>query len=128
MKYTVEESLRNFKFWDGAVSRAEKCSDDEFDSIEEFLEETAPEDGWTDGGINDMFWFEFPEDVLHEFYSGCAKVVWRNPKDWQIQRLRHYNAGIMRRLWFNGERYEYCAGQDYPGEIRFIQNKINHLN
>lgn len=72
--------------------------------------------------------FELPEDVLHEFYSGCAKVVWRNPKDWQIQRLRHYNAGIMRRLWFNGERYEYCAGQDYPGEIRFIQNKINHLN
>lgn len=71
--------------------------------------------------------FELPEKVREEFYMGCAKVVWRNPKDWQAQRLQHYNAGIMGRLWFNGKRYEYCAGQDYPGEIRFIQNKINHL-
>lgn len=69
MKYTVEESFRNFKFWDGAVSRAEKCSDDEFDSIEEFLEETAPEDGWTDGGINDMFWFEFDTLAQHLGYK-----------------------------------------------------------
>lgn len=69
MKYIVEESLRNFEFWDGAVSRASKCSDDEFDSIEEFLEETAPEDGWTDGGINDMFWFEFDTLAQHLGYK-----------------------------------------------------------
>lgn len=72
--------------------------------------------------------FDLPESVLAEFYLGCAMVVWRKPKDWQVRRLRYCNDGIMRRLWFNGKRYEYCAGQDYPGEIRFIQNKINHLN
>ena len=62
MKYTVEESLSNFKFWNGGKDRADNCSISELDSIEEFLEEIEPADGWTDTAINDIFWHDF--DIL----------------------------------------------------------------
>lgn len=69
MKYIVEESLRNFQFWSGGKERADNCSSDELDSIEEFLEEIEPEDGWTDTAINDMFWFEFDTLAQHLGYK-----------------------------------------------------------
>lgn len=69
MEYTVEKSLRDFEFWSGAESRAGKCSDEELDSIEEFLEEIEPEDGWTATTINDMFWFEFDTLAQHLGYK-----------------------------------------------------------
>lgn len=69
MKYTVEESLRNFQFWSGGKYRADNCSSDELDSIEEFLEEIEPEEGWTDGAINDFFWFEFDTLAQHLGYK-----------------------------------------------------------
>lgn len=69
MKYIVEESLRNFKFWSGGKDRADNCSDEELDRIEEFLEEIEPAEGWTDGDINDMFWFEFDTLAQHLGYE-----------------------------------------------------------
>lgn len=69
MKYTVEESLRNFKFWSGGKDRADNCSPEELDSIEEFLEEIEPSEGWTDGAINDMFWFDFDTLAQHLGYK-----------------------------------------------------------
>ena len=69
MKYTVEDSLQNFKFWSGGKDRADNCSASELDSIEQFLEEIAPEDGWTDTGINDMFWFDFDTIAQHLGYK-----------------------------------------------------------
>lgn len=71
--------------------------------------------------------FSLPVEVVEAFWEGLAKVVWRHPSERQIRLIRYYTDGIMRRLWWNGRYYEYCAGQDYPGEIRFIQNKINRL-
>ena len=71
--------------------------------------------------------FELPSEVVDAFWEGLAKVVWKHPTARQIRMIRYYQAGIMDRLWWNGRYYEYCAGQDYPGEIRFIQNKINRL-
>lgn len=59
MKYYVEESLSNFKFWSGGKDRAELLNSDQFDSVEELLEEMMPEDGWSDTAINDFFWFDF---------------------------------------------------------------------
>ena len=50
-----------------------------------------------------------------------------DPKDWQISRLAYATFGLTDRLWWNGNRFEYCAGQDYPSEIRFIQREINSL-
>ncbi len=69
MRYTVEESLRNFKFWSGGKDRADNCSPEELDSIEAFLEETEPFDGWTDTAINDMFWFDFDTLAQHLGYK-----------------------------------------------------------
>ncbi len=69
MKYTVEDSLNNFKFWSGGKDRADKCSVNELDSIEEFLQEIEPEDGWTDTAINDMFWFDFDTLAQHLGYD-----------------------------------------------------------
>ena len=34
MKYTVEESLRNFKFWSGGKDRADNCSPEEYSTPE----------------------------------------------------------------------------------------------
>lgn len=69
MKYTVEESLRDFKFWSGGKDRAVNCSEEELDRIEDFLEEIAPEEGWTDTGINEMFWFYFDTLAQHLGYK-----------------------------------------------------------
>lgn len=57
MKIFREESLSNFEFWSGAKHLAERLSDDEFDTIEAFLE-TAYPDGMSETQINDLFWFE----------------------------------------------------------------------
>lgn len=72
--------------------------------------------------------FELPIEVIEQFYWGCAKEVWVRPKEWQVNRLKDVTQGIFRRLWCdeNG-RYTYCAGQDYPGEIRCMQNIINKM-
>lgn len=59
MKYYVEESLSNFKFWSGGKDRAVLLNNDQLDSVEELLEEMMPEDGWSDTAINDFFWFDF---------------------------------------------------------------------
>lgn len=82
MKYTVEENLRNFNFWSGGKDRADMCSSSELDSIEEFLEEIEPEDGWTDTGINDMFWFEFDTLAQHLGY--------KDEEDFEMQHDTNY--------------------------------------
>lgn len=69
MKVISEISLRDFEFWSGGKDRADNCSAEELDSIEGFLEEIEPEDGWTDTAINDMFWFEFDTLAQHLGYK-----------------------------------------------------------
>lgn len=59
MKYYVENSLSNFHFWSGAEGRAAMLTDDQFEVVEQNMEECAPEGGWSDTAINDLFWFEF---------------------------------------------------------------------
>lgn len=124
MKYTVEESLQNFKFWSGGKERADNCSASELDSIEEFLEEIAPEEGWTDTAINDMFWFEFDTLAQHLGY--------KNEEDFDLQHDPNYLddddleefvgewfadflQGIKEREGTDGiiSLYESCFGGDY---------------
>ncbi len=57
MKYTVEESLRNFQFWSGAKETAKELTAEQLDQMESILEDCYP-DGMTDTQINDIFWFE----------------------------------------------------------------------
>lgn len=80
MKIISEMSVRNFQFWSGGADRAKdiKC-DEDWDSIEAFLEEIYP-DGIEDSQLNDIFWFDFDslaeacgyENEEHYFY-GAAK-------------------------------------------------------
>lgn len=65
MTIRKEIALRDFEFWSGGADRANNCSAEELDTLEQFFEETEPEDGWTDTDINDMFWFEF--DTLAQY-------------------------------------------------------------
>lgn len=65
MKVISEISLKDFEFWSGGADRANNCSAEELDTLEQFFEETEPEEGWTDTNINDMFWFEF--DTLAQY-------------------------------------------------------------
>lgn len=59
MRYYVEESLSKFNFWSGGRDRAKLLSDEQFDIVEQMMEEMAPEEGWSDTAINDLFWFDF---------------------------------------------------------------------
>ena len=69
--------------------------------------------------------FHLSESAANEYLRGITGVIWAKVTDERICRVRHAKSmGILRRLWFNGKHYEYCAGQDYTGEIRFIQNHI----
>ncbi len=72
MKVISEIPLRDFKFWSGGADRANNCSVEELDSIEEFLEEIEPEETWTDTAINDFFWFEFDILAQHLGYKDEA--------------------------------------------------------
>ncbi len=73
--------------------------------------------------------FELSDKARREYAEGIAKVLWSRPDEDKIKAvLRYYGAdkGIFRRLWYSKryKRYEYCAGQDYTGEIRFIRRLI----
>lgn len=71
--------------------------------------------------------FSVSDEVAAEFYNGIASVLYKRPKAWQAERLKYYTDGIASRLWYNGKYFEYCAGQDYTAEIRFIQRKLNEI-
>lgn len=63
MTIIKEERLENFKFWSGACYLAEKLTSEEFDTIEELLEELYP-NGMKETEINDFFWFD--GDIIAE--------------------------------------------------------------
>lgn len=59
MKYVVEESLRNFRFWSGAKENAAQLTLEQLDQLEEELEQIYSEGELTDTQINDIMWFDF---------------------------------------------------------------------
>lgn len=65
MKYYVEESLRNFNFWSGAKDTADALTLEQIDTIENYMEDIEPAEGWSDTAINDFFWFE--RDTIAEW-------------------------------------------------------------
>ena len=58
MTIKTEQSLRNFEFWQRAKINAEQLTSEEFDELENNLEDFYP-DGMTDVELNDLFWFDF---------------------------------------------------------------------
>lgn len=60
-----------------------------------------------------------------EFYRGIAGVVWSKVTPIRVAYASQARyMGILDRLWYDGKRYVYCAGQDYVSEIRYIQNQL----
>lgn len=60
MKIYQDINLSDFEFWSGAKAWAAEFTSSELDKIGEILENDgyAPEGGWTDAAVNDLFWFE----------------------------------------------------------------------
>ena len=118
MKYTVEESLRNFKFWSGGKDRADNCSPKELDSIEEFLEEIEPSEGWTDGAINDMFWFGFDTLAQHLGYKDEEDFDRQHDPDYlDDDQLEEYIKD-----WFINFIQKVKADEGYNGIIYLYEN------
>ncbi len=57
MKIYKDISLTGFDFWSGAKDTVYYLTDEELDTIEDILEELAP-DGMGETEINDIFWHE----------------------------------------------------------------------
>lgn len=64
MKVYEEISLKDFDFWDYAVVVADNMSDEDFDMIEQWMEEDGRD--WDKTAINDLFAFnyEFVETLV----------------------------------------------------------------
>ncbi len=58
MRWTVEDKLGNFKFWSQAADNAALLSDDQFDTVERYMEGDGTGE-WTDTEINDLFAYDF---------------------------------------------------------------------
>ena len=58
MKIYKETSLKDYEFWSGAKYTAEVLTSEQLDQVESYLEDTAPEEGYSETDINDIFWFE----------------------------------------------------------------------
>lgn len=59
MKWIVEDSLTNFKFWSGGADRAKMLEYSELQELDDALPELFGDDTPTDTQINDLFWFDF---------------------------------------------------------------------
>lgn len=68
--------------------------------------------------------FEIPEASEQHFWKEIAKVIWSKPTEANINDLKSSKGWWLRRLTWNGERFEYVAGQDYPYEIRQIRKFV----
>ena len=89
MKYTVDESLTNFKFWSGAEDRAKNLTYSELEQLDDVLPEylSGGDELPSDTDINDMFWFDFPT-VCHAIGLGCyGDDPMRDPSDFP-EKLR----------------------------------------
>lgn len=68
--------------------------------------------------------FEIPEASEFHFWKEVAKCVWSKPTTENVNALRDSKGWWLKRLTWNGIRFEYTAGQDHPYEIRKIQKLV----
>lgn len=61
MKIRYDQSLDEFDFWSGAKYTAKLLKPNEFELIENYLEEIFPE-GIDETTLNDFFWFD--EEII----------------------------------------------------------------
>ena len=60
MRFITDKSLKNFKFWGGAVDHVKELTDDQLEELDIILDNYMEENGefWTETQVNDWFWFE----------------------------------------------------------------------
>lgn len=115
MKIVNEMPLRDFKFWSGAKDTVAGLTNDQFDLLEEKLEEEYP-DGMTDTEINNFFWFnrniirewlelnEYPKWYVFKSKLGNNRVV-AVADEWAEDKLK----SILNQYYVDGDWYK----QDY---------------
>lgn len=111
MKYYVEDSLSNFKFWSGGKDRADLLTDEQFDIVESKFEECEPEEGWSDTDINNFFWFDFDTicgwlgyaDEEH-LEAGVSNQEIKEAQEWAEDTSTDYNA-LFAIAGMNPEKY-----------------------
>lgn len=65
------------------------------------------------------------DSLRAELFAKWAGVIYSRPNENAANIGRLEPCGILRRLTIDRTgRASYCAGQDYPGEIRYIQGLI----
>ena len=57
MRIYEERTLKNFKFWGGAIDRVKHLTEADFETIERNLVGLFP-DGISEENLNDFIWFE----------------------------------------------------------------------
>lgn len=75
MTIKKEISLREFEFWSGAKTFAEKLTNDELDTIESFLEDMDAM--LTETQLNDFFWFD--SDQIAELLGETLESIMARP-------------------------------------------------
>ena len=56
MRIYREESLKDFEFWGGALPVVRRLTDDELDTVEQYMEDCG--EPWDETQVNDFFWFD----------------------------------------------------------------------
>lgn len=123
MKYYVDDSLTNFKFWSGAVDNAKELTYDEMQQLDDILPEYFGEEPPSDTDINDMFWMEF-ETICHALgYAYIDGVVVREigdvPEDARLEKLKEY---------LDGEGWEYTEDQLKAMDKILLENETYKLD
>lgn len=91
MRYYVEESLSNFKFWSGGKDRADLLTSEQLDKLDDELSQLLSEDP-SDGEINDLFWYDFEAvcSLIGLKYTKDAEVV-EDEEEWVRNIIDEYN-------------------------------------
>lgn len=123
MKYYVDDSLNNFKFWSGAVDNAKELTYDEMQQLDDILPEYFGEEPPSDTDINDMFWMEF-ETICHALgYAYIDGVVVREigdvPEDARLEKLKEY---------LDGEGWGYTEDQLKAMDKILLENETYKLD
>lgn len=83
MRIYKDVSLCDFEPWQGAIYTMNHLTDDELNLLESTLEETAPENGYSETEINDILWFE---------RDWIAQIL--GYEDWEDLLRKHEERGI----------------------------------
>lgn len=80
MLVKTELYVEEFEFWSGACETVEELTQEELETIWNYLEECYP-DGMTDTEINDFFWFE--RDYIAELlgYNDFDELMKKNEEE-----------------------------------------------